>query len=87
MSNFTDRMSYNSYAHAILSKESPREKLMRKWYPCPGCKLHPIAESRRKVLFRAYVSRPQTSHGVYWRTHQSEYKLMLQNIHDARSKQ
>lgn len=58
-------------------KSSPRDKLIWKYYPCPGCKPHQIRSPRKEVLFNHYVERPQKSYITYWRSHPEEYSTMM----------
>jgi hypothetical protein len=67
-------------------KLTPREELLSRWNPCPGCKPHTIPEGRRKdILFDHYQDRPQKSWGVYWRSHPEEYNAMLLKADTDRS--
>ena len=61
-------------------KLTQRDKLLLRWYPCPGCCFHKIRAARRKdILFEHYNARPQKSWIVYWRTHPTEYDALLRN--------
>jgi hypothetical protein len=63
-------------------KMSIREALsMRNYFPCPGCLSHNVDPRRQGILFDHYVERPQKSHAVYWRSHPTEYKALLKQVH------
>lgn len=70
---------YNTYCQRVLCKWKPFRKANWKYYPVPGCNAHKeiVGTRRGGVLFERYQNRPQTAHGLYWRTHPAEYKALL----------
>lgn len=75
-------MIYGRYFQKCHSKWSPRQKLTWKYYPVPGCLGHRkiVGERRGEILFDHFCNRPQASHGLYWRTHRSEYLAFLKSM-------
>jgi hypothetical protein len=73
---------YGRYFQKANSKWSPRERLLWKYYPVPGCRSHSeiVGDRRAEILFDHFSKRPQASHGLYWRTHISEYNTLMESI-------
>jgi hypothetical protein len=61
-----------------------RDRTVNAWYPCPGCQLHRISKQKRKLLFSRFHPRPQASWLVYWRSHPTEFKEMLEAMGPTR---
>lgn len=80
MSVFWNRKTYKAYRYTVGTKWKPFQKRSWKYYPCPGCMSHRevIGAERGRRVFLKYVNYPQKACALYWKTHQAEYRAMLE---------
>ncbi len=57
-----------------------RDRLIWKWYPCPGCDLHNVSKQKRTLLFNRFHARPHKAWLIYWRSHPTEFKALLDAV-------
>lgn len=80
---------WGKYFQKVHGKWKPFQKANWKYYPCPGCNMHAeiIGAARAETLFRKYCDKyPQTAYNLYWRSHPSEYKKLMELVNKRKSK-